>query len=67
LPRRLTADGTGVVSNVGTALLRILADRGRVLIDLAVMIADGGEALCDIDVLRHQGEVFGPVASDTTV
>jgi hypothetical protein len=56
-----------VVSNVGTALLRILADRGRVLIDLAVMIADGAEALCDIDVLRHQGEVFGPVASDTTV
>lgn len=42
-------------------------DRGRVLVDLAVMIADGGEALCDIDVLRHQGEVFGPAASDTTV
>jgi hypothetical protein len=31
------------------------------------MIADGGEAICDIDVLRHQHEVFGPVASDTTV
>jgi hypothetical protein len=29
-------------------------DRGRVLADLAVMIADGGEAICDIDVLRHQ-------------
>jgi hypothetical protein len=86
---RVTADGTGVVSHVGAALLRMLADRagltgalsvglartgtfpvhdrGRVLVDLAVMIADGGEALCDIDVLRHQGEVFGPVASDTTV
>jgi transposase InsO family protein len=38
-----------------------------VLVDLAVMIADGGEAICDIDELRHQGEVFGPVASDTTV
>jgi hypothetical protein len=85
---RVTADGTGVVSHVGTALLRMLADRagltgalsaalarigafpvhdrGRVLVDLAVMIADGGEALCDIDVLRHQREVFGPVASDTT-
>jgi hypothetical protein len=37
-----------------------------VLIDLAVMIADGGEAICDIDVLRHQQGVFGPVASDTT-
>ncbi|NYF56689.1 hypothetical protein HDA35_002520 [Micromonospora purpureochromogenes] len=36
------------------------------LVDLAVMIADGGEAICDIDVLRHQGELFGTVASDTT-
>jgi Transposase DDE domain group 1 len=85
---RVTADGTGVVSHVGTALLRMLADRagltpalsaglarrrwwpqhdrGRVLVDLAVMIADGGEAICDIDVLRHQGEVFGPVASPAT-
>jgi hypothetical protein len=86
---RVTADGTGVVSHVGAALLRMLADRagltgalsaglarrgrwpvhdrGRVLVDLAVMIADGGEAICDIEVLRHQREVFGPVASDTTV
>lgn len=86
---RVTADGTGVVSHVGTALLRMLADRagltsalsvalartgvfpvhdrGRVLVDLSVLIADGGEAICDIDVLRHQSEVFGPVASDTTV
>jgi hypothetical protein len=38
-----------------------------VLADLAVMIADGGEAICDIDVLRHQGKVFGQVASDPTV
>jgi hypothetical protein len=41
-------------------------DRGRVLADLAVMIADGGESIADIDVLRHQGEVFGVVASPTT-
>jgi hypothetical protein len=32
-----------------------------------VLIADGGVAICDIDVLRHQGELFGPVASDTTL
>jgi hypothetical protein len=85
---RVTADGTGVVSHVGAALLRMLADRagltgalsaglarrgwwpvhdrGRVLVDLAVMIADGGETICDIDLLRHQHEVFGQVASDTT-
>jgi hypothetical protein len=42
-------------------------DRGRVLVDLAVLIANGGEAIADIDVLRHQREVFGAVASDTTV
>jgi hypothetical protein len=85
---RVTADGSGVVSHVGAALLRLLADRcgltqslsealarrgwwpghdrGRVLTDLAVMIADGGEAIADIDVLRHQGELFGAVASAST-
>src|SRR6266508_3158208 len=30
------------------------------------MIADGGEAICEIDVLRHQHEVFGAVASAAT-
>jgi len=85
---RVTADGTGVVSHVGAALLRMLADRtglteqlsaaltrrgwwpthdrGRVLTDLAVMIAGGGEAIADIDVLRHQQDVFGAVASPAT-
>ena len=80
--------GQGVVAHVGTALLRLLADRsglsqalsaaltrcgfspgrdgGRVLVDLAVMIADGGEAIADVDVLRHQDEVFGRVASPAT-
>ncbi len=42
-------------------------DRGRVLTDVAVMLADGGEAIADIDVLRHQGGVLGPVASPPTV
>jgi hypothetical protein len=80
--------GHGVVSHVGSVLLRLLADRvgltgalsgalarrgftpgrdrGPVLTDLAVMIADGGEAIADIEVLRHQGEVFGQVASPAT-
>nr|WP_244295453.1 transposase [Micromonospora orduensis] len=30
------------------------------------MIAEGGEAIADIDVVRHQGEVFGQVASPAT-
>jgi hypothetical protein len=42
-------------------------DRGRVLTDVAVMLADGGEAIADIDVLRHQSGVLGPVASPPTV
>ena len=40
---------------------------GRVLVDVAVMLADGGEAIGDIDVLRHQDGVLGPVASAPTV
>ena len=42
-------------------------DRGRVLVDVAVMLADGGEAIADIDVLRHQSSVLGSVASPPTV
>jgi hypothetical protein len=41
-------------------------DPGRVLTDVAVMIADGGECLSDIATLVDQPGVFGPVASDTT-
>ena len=42
-------------------------DRGRVLIDTAVMLADGGESISDIGVLRHQSGAFGSVASAPTV
>lgn len=41
-------------------------DRGRVLVDLAVMLADGGETISDLAVLRHQPGLFGPVASTAT-
>ncbi len=41
-------------------------DPGRVLTDLAVMIADGGECISDIATLADQPGVFGPVASDST-
>jgi len=33
-------------------------------VDLAVMIADGGEAIADLAVLRNQADLFGSVASD---
>ena len=41
-------------------------DPGRVIRDLAVMLADGGDALCDLRGLRDQPVLFGPVASDST-
>lgn len=42
-------------------------DRGRVLVDVAVMIADGGETISDVAVLRDQPDLFGEVASHATV
>ena len=41
-------------------------DRGRVLRDLVVMLADGGDCVSDLAVLRDQPTVFGEVASTTT-
>jgi hypothetical protein len=34
-------------------------DPGEVLVDLAVMLADGGDSLADMDVLRDQPDLFG--------
>jgi hypothetical protein len=41
-------------------------DRGRVVRDLALMLADGGDCLCDMAVLRDQAALFGATASDST-
>ena len=85
----VAADGKGLVSHAGTALLRELAAEtglvrgwtaalaetyrsapmhapGQVLVDLAVTIADGGDALRHLRTLRDQAKLFGPVASDPT-
>lgn len=68
---RLLADRTGLTAELSKAMFRRnfnpVHDRGRVLADVAVMLADGGEAIADIDVLRHQAGVLGPVASPPTV
>lgn len=68
---RLLADRTGLTGEFSAAMARRsfspFHDRGRVLVDVAVMLADGGEAIADIDVLRHQSSVLGPVASAPTV
>jgi hypothetical protein len=39
---------------------------GGVLRDLVVMLADGGDCLSDLAVLRDQPELFGEVASTAT-
>lgn len=78
---RVRVAGKGVVSHVGSALLRVLGDRvgltgalskalavrgfcpgidrGRLLADLAVAVADGATAIDDLRALRDQGELFG--------
>ena len=85
----VAADGEGLVSHAGSALLAQIADKsgltqalsvrlaglkarrsghdpGRVVRDLAVMLADGGDCLADIGALRDQEALFGAVASDST-
>jgi hypothetical protein len=85
----VSADGAGLVSHAGTALLARVADKvgltralslrlatvkqrrrghdpGRVIRDLAVMLADGGECVSDLGAVRDQDALFGPVASDST-
>jgi len=41
-------------------------DPGHVLRDLAVMLADGGDCISDLAVLREQSALFGEVASTAT-
>jgi hypothetical protein len=65
------ADATGLTSAFGQALAGLRQrqgghDPGRVAVDLAVMLADGGEAIADLAVLRNQQALFGTVASDPT-
>ena len=68
---RLLADRVGLTTELSGAMARRrfipIHDRGRVLIDVAVMLADGGESISDIGVLRHQSGALGPVASAPTV
>jgi hypothetical protein len=60
----LTAQLSAVFA--GRVSPQTLHDPGRVLTDLAVSIADGGECISDIATLADQPGLFGPVASDTT-
>jgi hypothetical protein len=65
------ADALGLTAGLSAAmaptkLRRRGHDRGRVLVDLAVMLADGGETISDLAVLRDQPSLFGDVASLAT-
>jgi hypothetical protein len=58
---RLLADNTGLTGGLSRALAHRgfipVHDRGRVLGDLAVCIADGGRVLSDLAALRDQAEL----------
>jgi hypothetical protein len=42
-------------------------DPGKIVADLAVTLALGGDCLADIAMLRAEPRLFGPVASDPVV
>ncbi len=86
---KVAADGDGLVSHAGSALLAQVADksglsralssvvgepgfragshdRGRVVRDLAVMLADGGDCLADLRAVGDQAALFGQTASPST-
>lgn len=60
---RMLADWAGLTQAMSGALARRgrwpTYDRGRVLVDLTVMIADGGEAICDIRLRSRTDRVGG--------
>ena len=65
------ADDTGLTAGLSAAMAstkqrRRGHDRGRVLVDLAVLLVDGGDTISDLAVLRNQPSLFGPVASNST-
>jgi len=62
----------GIAEGASTALADTVTrasahDRGRIVTQVAMMIAAGGRCLTDLKTLRDQPVMFGEVASDTTV
>ena len=45
---------------------RPVHDPGRIVVDLATMLLDGGDCVSDLGVLVEQPALFGPVASQST-
>ena len=57
------ADATTLTGELGEALAmagrRRAHDPGRVLVDMAVAVADGARTISDVAVLEHQQALFG--------
>ena len=87
---RVSADGSGIVSQAGGLLLtralgvtgldrglthglerwrapRAVHSPGKILTDLLVTLALGGDCLADVAMLRAEPGLYGPVASDPVV
>ena len=64
------ADRLGLTESLTAALhvhsRKVRHEPGRVVRDLAVLLADGGDCLSDLGALRDQQVLFGAVASDAT-
>jgi hypothetical protein len=64
------ADRLGLTEELGRRANRGVRagshDRGAVLRDLVVMLADGGDCVSDLRTLRQQPELFGEVCSAST-
>jgi hypothetical protein len=58
---------TGELSQALAGLCRLRArhDPGRVLVDLAVAVADGATTISDVAILADQEALFGAVVSDS--
>jgi hypothetical protein len=70
LTRTAAAVGLDAALSAGLARWRrpfARHDPGKIVLDLAISLAIGGDCLADIAQLRAHPEVFGPVASDPTV
>ncbi|GAA5117424.1 IS1380-like element ISMsm3 family transposase [Haloechinothrix salitolerans] len=68
---RELADRSGLTSGLSAALAGSRSrrgghDPGRVAVDVAVVIADGGAVISDLRTLADQGLLHGPVASTAT-
>lgn len=63
---RSTLSSQLAVALAGLRQRRALHDPGRVMVDMAVAVADGTTTISDVAVLGDQAELFGPVASGST-